>query len=419
MGKTFVEKIFSKSIGKMVQAGDHVEIFPDFCLSHDNAAAVIGYFKRIKVKKVFSPDRIVIVLDHAIPAPTYQHAENHSIIRSFVKSQNIDNFYDVMSSGGVCHQVMCEKGFALPGIITVGTDSHTCMHGAFGAFSTGIGRMEMAAVWATGNLWFRVPESISIELNGHFREGVYAKDLALRIIKDIRSDGADYLSVEFCGEGLASLNLAERMTLCNMGVEMGAKNTVCRPDLKVMEFLNKKAKRPYEPIWADTDATYKNLYSYNLNDLVPFVSKPHTVDNVSQISEVEGIKVDQAFIGSCTNGRLEDLRIAASILKGKKVLIRTIVVPCSWSIYREALEEGILSVLIEAGCIVCNSGCGPCVGNHQGVLAVGETCISTANRNFKGRMGHIDSSIYLASPATVAASALQGRIADPRKVFGK
>lgn len=416
MGKTFAEKVFSRAVNSSVSSGNLVEAFPDFCLSHDNSAAVVDFFRKIDVDKVYDPNRIVFVLDHAVPAPTMKHAENHATIRRFAKEQSITNFFDVNSCGGVCHQIMCENGFALPGLINVGTDSHTCTHGALGTFSTGIGRAEMAAVWATGSLWFRVPESIAIELKGNFKPGVTSKDLILKIVHDIRSDGANYESVEFSGDALSQMTLGDRMTLCNMGIEMGAKNTVCKPDAKVFDWIASRAKKDWTPLWADDDADYDRKLIYDLSELEPYVAKPHFVDNGCVISEIEGIPIDQAFLGSCTNGRLEDLCIAADILRGRKVAVRMIVIPCSWRVYRMALERGIITTLFDAGCVVCNPGCGPCCGNHEGTLAAGEVCISTANRNFKGRMGDSSSFIYLASPATVAASALYGKITDPRKV---
>ncbi|MCX7829133.1 MAG: 3-isopropylmalate dehydratase large subunit [Thermanaerothrix sp.] len=418
MGRTFAEKVLGKWAGYDVKAGDVVTVEPHFCMSHDNAAPIARTFKKIGLSKVFDPNRIVIILDHAIPAPSDDHAVNHKEIREFVKEQGIEHFMDVTSDGGVCHQKMCEEGFALPGLIMVGSDSHTCTYGAFGAFSTGIGRSEMAATWATGKLWFRVPESMKITLKGSFPKGVSAKDLILKIIGDIKADGADYMSVEFHGPGIEAMSLSERMTLCNMGIEMGAKNAVCPPDQKVLDHVKGIAKSDlWEPIWADPDGTYAKELSYDLSELTPGVAKPHTVDNYAPVDQVKGTPIHQAFLGSCTNGRIEDLREAAAILKGHKVAVRTIVIPASWKAYRQALAEGVVDTLLDAGCVISNPGCGPCMGNHQGILAPGEACISTANRNFKGRMGNKDSFIYLASPMTVAASALAGAIADPREVL--
>jgi len=418
MGKTFAEKVLGKAAGQDVKAGQVVTVEPHFCMSHDNAAPISKIFKKIGVDKVWNPDHLVIILDHAVPAPTDKHAENHKIIREFVKEQGIKHFYDANSKGGVCHQIMCQEGFALPGLVMVGSDSHTCTYGAYGAFSTGIGRSEMAATWATGKIWFRVPESMKITAKGSFKKGVSAKDLILKIIGDIKADGADYMSVEFHGPAISQMSLAERMTLCNMGIEMGAKNAVCPPDEKVLEAIKDNAKTDkWEAIWADEDAVYAKELEYDLQDLEPGVAKPHTVDNYAPVSEVAGTPIHQAFLGSCTNARIEDLREAASILKGKEVAVRTIVIPASWKVYRQAMEEGLLDIFLDAGCIINNPGCGPCMGNHEGILAPGEVCISTANRNFKGRMGNKESFIYLASPMTVAASAIKGAIADPREVL--
>ena len=418
MGKTFAEKVLGKAAGEDVKTGQVVTVEPHFCMSHDNAAPISKIFKKIGVEKVWNPDHIVFILDHAVPAPTDKHAENHKIIREFVKEQGIKHFYDVNSKGGVCHQIMCQEGYALPGLVMVGSDSHTCTYGAYGAFSTGIGRSEMAATWATGKIWFRVPESMKITVKGSFKKGVSAKDLILKIIGDIKADGADYMSVEFHGPAISQISLAERMTLCNMGIEMGAKNAVCPPDEKVLDAIKDNAKTDkWEAIWADDDAVYAKELEYDLGELEPGVAKPHTVDNYAPVSEVAGTPIHQAFLGSCTNARIEDLREAAKILEGKEVAVRTIVIPASWKVYRKAMKEGILDILLDAGCIINNPGCGPCMGNHEGILAPGETCISTANRNFKGRMGNKESFIYLASPMTVAASAVKGAIADPREVL--
>lgn len=417
MGKTFAEKALGRAAGREVRAGDIVTVYPDFCLSHENAASVSRTFKSTGAQKVYDPDRIVIVFDHTVPAPTGGYAENQKVIREFVKEQGIRHFYDMNCHGGICHQILCQEGFAAPGLIIVGSDSHTCTHGALGAFATGLGRSEVASIWATGKLWLRVPETIKINVTGSFKPGVGAKDLILKIIGDIGGAGADYLSVEYHGPGIEAMSLGERMTICNMGVEMGSKNSVCRPDEKVFKHLEGCAKKEWEAIWADEDAEYIRELNYDLGELVPALAMPGRVDNWEPVTEQTGKPIDQAFIGTCTNGRLEDLREAARILKGKRVKVRTIVQPASVKVYMDALKEGIIETMMEAGCVMNHPGCGPCVGVCGGIIADGEVCISTANRNFTGRMGGKGSEIILASPATVAASAIAGAVADPREAI--
>lgn len=417
MGQTFAEKILSKSYGKTVRAGDVAIVEPNFCMSHENASAIIGTFRKMGLKKVWNPDKIVIIFDHTVPAATGPYADAQKIVRDFVDEQGIKHFYDMHRNGGICHQIMCQEGFAAPGLVTVGSDSHTCTHGAVGSFSTGIGRSEMAAIWATGKLWFQVPSTIKINVEGAFRKGVSAKDLILKIIGDFKADGADYKSVELHGPGIDAMRVSERMTLCNMGVEMGAKNAVCKPDQAVADFQWGRIKDPSsQPIWADDDAVYEAEVCYDLSRLEPSVTKPDTVDNYAPLSDVDGTPVHQAFLGSCTNALLDDLRIAASILKGRQVAVRTLVYPASREVFAQAMGEGVIQTLLDAGCTINHPGCGPCAGVYGGLLASGEICISTANRNFKGRMGSKDAGVYLASPATVAWSAVQGRISDPREV---
>ena len=416
MKKTVAEKILGKACGRDVSAGDVVVVEPDFCMSHENSSAIITTFRTIGLGKVHRPDRLVIIFDHMVPAATEPYAQSQKVTRAFVKEQGIPHFYDLNSSGGVCHQIMCQEGFAAPGRIIVGSDSHTCTHGAMGAFATGVGRPEMAALWATGEIWLQVPESLKITVSGAFAAGVSAKDLILTIIGDCKADGADYMSVEFHGQGIEDMSVSERMTLCNMGIEMGAKNAICKPDNKVLDMLAGKNKGPApEILWADENAVYAQCKDYDLSTIVPSVAKPHRVDAYAPVAEVAGTPIHQAFIGTCTNARLDDLRLAALLLKGKKVAVRTIVNPASTKVLREAMEEGIIQILLDAGCTLGAPGCGPCIGVSGGVLAAGETCISTANRNFKGRMGSKDSEIYLASPLTVAWSALHGEIRDPRE----
>lgn len=414
MEKTFAEKALSRASDRDVSAGDIVTVYPDFCLSHENAESISDTFRSIGVERVYDPDRIVIVLDHTVPPPTGGYAGNQKKIREFVREQGIRNFYDMNSHGGICHQILCQEGYAAPGLVIVGSDSHTCTHGAMGAFATGLGRTEVASIWATGKLWLRVPESLKITVDGDFLPGVSAKDLILKIIGDVGGAGADYLSVEYHGKAIEHMSIGARMTLCNMGVEMGSKNSVCKPDEKVFRHLEGRAKADWEAVWADDGAAYARELFYDLNTLEPAVALPGRVDRWAPVTEVLGKRLDQAFIGSCTNGRLEDLRSAADILRGRRVKIRTIVQPASVKVYRDALREGLIETFLESGCVVNHPGCGPCVGVCGGIIADGEVCISTANRNFTGRMGGRNSEILLASPATVAASAVNGVVSDPR-----
>jgi len=416
MGKTFAEKILGKKAGKEVVPGEIVIVKPDKLMSHDNTSAISKKFKSIGMNKVAYPDRIVIILDHCVPAASEKYATNHQVIREFVKEQGIKNFFDI--NYGICHQVLIEKGFALPGSLVLGSDSHTTSYGAVGAFSAGIGRTEMAALYATGELWLKVPQSYKIIVKGKFPAGVSAKDLILHIIGDIGADGAIYKSVEFTGETISDMSVSDRMILANMSAEMGAKNGYIAPDDKTREYLEGRTDVEYEEIHPDEDAEYEKILEYDVSNLSPQIAKPHTVDNVSSIEEVKGVKVDQALLGTCTNGRLNDLESAANILKGKKIHpnTRLLVFPASQEVMLEAMRKGILETLSEAGAVLMNPGCGPCLGAHEGTLAPGEVCISTANRNFKGRMGCKSAFVYLASPETIAASALKGEIADPREV---
>ncbi len=414
MGQTFAEKILAlRSDKRQVNPGDIVEITPQVALSHDNTAAIVGIFQRMGGKKVFNPQMHAIFLDHAAPAPTTKHAENHRIIRDFVHEQAIPHFFDV--GRGICHQVLVEEGLALPGEIVLGSDSHTPHAGVMGAFGAGIGRSEMASIWAVGTLWLRVPESLKIIVTGKMPAWVTPKDLALKIIGDLGADGALYLSVEWHGNVIADMSLSERATLTNMAAEMGAKNSYIPPDDKTLDYLSSRARRDFELLLPDPDAAYLHVLEIDAGGLEPMIACPHTVDNVKPLSEVAGTKVDQAFLGTCTNGRLEDLASAAEILRGRKLSpgTRMIVIPASSEILREALRKGYVEDFLNAGALVESPGCGPCMGNHLGVPAPGEVTISTANRNFQGRMGTKESEIYLASPAVTAASAVAGEIKHP------
>jgi 3-isopropylmalate/(R)-2-methylmalate dehydratase large subunit len=415
MGHTFAEKILAhKASLPEVVPGQIVEVQPDVALSHDNTAPISGIFNKIGVQHLARPDIHVVVLDHACPAPTTKHAQNHKVTRQFVAAQGIEHFYDV--GRGVCHQVLPEEGFALPGALIVGSDSHTPTAGAFGAFAVGIGRTEMAAIMATASIWLRVPESLKIVVNGRLPEGVTSKDLSLHVIGDLGADGALYQSVEWHGEGVEALDMEARMTIPNMMAEMGAKNAYIPPDDVTISWLADRARRPFEPVYPDPDAVYERVVEVDGEQIRPMVAKPHTVDNVARVEDVAGTHIDEAFLGSCTNGRLSDLAMAAHVLEGRKVApgVRLIVIPASAEIYLAALDAGYLRTFVDAGAVVDSPGCGPCMGNHLGVPAEGEVSISTANRNFRGRMGTKESEIYLASPLVVAASAVAGEIAHPQ-----
>jgi 3-isopropylmalate/(R)-2-methylmalate dehydratase large subunit len=416
VGFTFAEKIPAQKSGRSgIRAGEIVIAEPDIIMSHDNSSAIAKTFAEIGVSKVWNPEKIVIILDHVVPAASEKHAQNHKTVREFVTAQGIKNFYDI--NHGICHQVLPEKGHAVPGRLILGSDSHTTTYGAFGCFAAGIGRTETAAIWATGKLWLLCPQTYKIVINGKFPVGVFAKDVILHIIGKLGADGADYRCVEFTGMTVADMSIDDRMLLCNMAAEMGAKAGVCMVDDTTRAWLMGHGVTEYEAVYSDADAVYENVLEFDTSSLEPQVACPHTVDNVKPVSEVEGVHIQQCLLGTCTNGRVSDLRLAAEILKGKKIAqgVRLIVLPASKKIYQEAMREGILEILSEAGAVICNPGCGPCLGAHQGVLAPGEVCLSSANRNFKGRMGCPNSEIYLASPATVAVSAIEGAIADPRK----
>jgi len=415
MGHTFAEKILAQKAGlAQVVPGQIVEVTPDVALSHDNTAPITGILDKIGVKRVARPDIHVVVLDHACPAPTTKHAQNHKTIRQFVAEQGIKHFYDV--GRGVCHQVLAEEGLALPGALIVGSDSHTPTAGAFGAFAAGIGRSEMAAIMATARIWLRVPESLKIVVQGQLREGVTSKDLALHVIGELGADGGLYQSVEWHGEGVEELDMESRMVIPNLMAEMGAKNGYISPDEVTFAWLEGRANAPFGLVYPDPDAEYARVVEYEARKIEPVVARPHTVDNVAPVREVAGTHIDQAFLGTCTNGRLSDLGMAARVLEGRRVApgVRLIVIPASSEVYLAALDAGYLRTFVEAGAVIESPGCGPCMGNHMGVPAEGEVSISTANRNFRGRMGTKESEVYLASPLVVAASAVAGCIAHPR-----
>ncbi|NOR53010.1 MAG: homoaconitate hydratase family protein [Candidatus Aminicenantes bacterium] len=412
MGQTLIEKIIARASGKKaVSQGEIVFVSPHRILSHDNSAAIIEIFEKIGAKKVWDPERIFIALDHAVPPPDERKALNHKIIRNFVKEQGIKHFYDC--GVGICHQVLPEYGHVVPGVVILGSDSHTTTHGALGAAGIPIGRTETASVWAIGKTWLKVPETIKIVLQGTLKEGVYAKDAILYVIGQIGADGANYKAMEFYGNIVEKMSVSERMTICNLSAEMGAKAGMVPFDEVTKERLKRRVEGSYEPLYADSDAAYEKVLEYDLSDLEPQVACPHKVDNVHRVKDLKKIKIDVAFLGTCTNGRLDDLKIASEIVEGKKIApgVRLLVYPASRMVLSAALKMGYIEKLVEAGAEVAVPSCGPCLGAYGGILAPGEKCISSANRNFKGRMGcKEETGIFLASPVTVAASAIAGYI---------
>lgn len=404
MGMTIAEKILARASSRASVRPDEIVVASvDLAMSHENADLVRKSFLEIGLPCVWDASKIVIIFDHRIPAESEKTATTHKAIREFVAAQGITNFYDV-GRGGICHQVLAERGHIRPGMVVVGTDSHTTTHGAFGAFATGIGATEMAGVWAEGSLWFKVPSTIRIEVDGEFRPWIGAKDLILHIIGRLGAAGADYRAVEFDGPAIRRMTIASRMVLANLSMEMGAK----------------VAFTPVDELAPDPDATYERVIRIDAaRDIAePQIACPHSVDNVKPLSAVGELPVHQAVLGSCTNGRIEDLEVAARIVAGREVHPRTrlIVIPASQQVYREAMRLGYLETLMAAGAIINPPGCGPCVGVHQGIIAAGEVCVSSTNRNFIGRMGSKDSYVYLASPAVVAASAIAGHLAHPESV---
>lgn len=421
MGMTISEKILAKVSGQSaVKAGDIIWGKVDIALMHDLLGPwlVNGAFQRLG-GKLHNKEKVVIVSDHFTPPATVQQADILKYTRDWANEQDLSYFYE---NEGPCHQVIIEHGHVRPGRLILGTDSHTCMAGALGAFATGIGSTEMVGVLLTGETWLKVPETIKVIWDGELPEGVYAKDMVLKTIKDLGHAGATYQVIEFSGSAIKNLPIDERLVLSNMAVEAGAKTGIIEPDEKVIDYLRTKGVTEEIELFAsDEDAEYARVLHYNASELEPQVACPHEVDNVHPIGSVEGIKVDQVYLGSCTNGRINDLRIAAKILKGKKIAknVRCLVVPASQHIWRQANKEGLLDILTEAGCVVNMPSCGACGGFTSGVMGADEVAMSSSNRNFRGRMGSSKSEVYLGSPATVAATALEGKITDARKYLVK
>lgn len=415
-GYTFAEKAIARAAGiPHAQAGDMLDVQPDLVFSHDNTAYIRQIFAETGATQIQHPERVAITLDHAVPAPTTRHAQNHYDIRQWVQEQNIAYFYEV--GRGICHQVISEEALILPGEVIFGADSHSTHFGWLGAFGIGVGRTEMAALWATNQLWIRVPEAIKIELLGQLAPYVTAKDISLKILRDFGASGRQYRSVEFCGEVIQQLSLDERAVLTNMMAEFGAMNAYLPPDQAIFDYLVVNQQRDYTPLYPDEDATYSESYRLDVSKLVPQIAQPHSPDNVIDLSEIAGLPVQQAFIGTCTNGRYQDLLAAAEVLRGQRVQTRLLVIPASSEVLLKATQTGILQTLIEAGATIGTPGCGPCMGNHMGVPAPNEVTISTANRNFNGRMGTANAPNYLANPYVVAASAITGYITHPQAVL--
>ncbi|MEM0214480.1 MAG: 3-isopropylmalate dehydratase large subunit [Archaeoglobaceae archaeon] len=417
MGSTIVEKIFSKACGKKVKAGDFVFANIDLAMIHDiTAPLAIKAFKEIagEKAKVWDSKKVILAFDHQAPADSVKSAENQKLLRIFAQEQGILN-YDVCH--GIAHQIMVEN-HVLPGMLVVGADSHTCMYGALGAFATGIGSTDMGCVLATGKLWFKVPESIRFNIHGKLEKHVYGKDIVLRIIGNVGAEGANYKACIFSGEVVKKLPMADRLTMCNMAIEMGGKAGIVEPDEITLQYLNEMGREfDGELLTSDEDAKFEEV-ELNVSGMEPQVAVPHRVDNVVGISEVKGVKVDQVFIGSCTNGRYEDLKIAAEILKGEKVAkgVRLLVIPASRREYTRALKDGLIEIFVDAGAIVEFPSCGPCMGGSFGLIASGEVSVSTSNRNFIGRQGSPEGKIYLVNPAVAAASAIYGVLTDPREI---
>ena len=420
MGMTMTQKILAAAAGlDQVEAGQLIEAKLDLVLGNDITSPVaIHEMDKFNKKEVFDKDKIALVMDHFIPNKDIKSAEHCKCVREFACAHEITNYFDV-GEMGIEHALLPEKGLVVAGDVVIGADSHTCTYGALGAFSTGVGSTDMAAGMATGKAWFKVPSAIKFNLTGSLPKWVSGKDVILHIIGRIGVDGALYKSMEFAGEGVKSLSMDDRFTIANMAIEAGGKNGIFPVDEKAEAYMKEHSSRSYKIYEADPDAVYDEEYTIDLSQLKPTIAFPHLPENTKTIDEItEDVKIDQVVIGSCTNGRMEDLRTAAAVLKGRKVKkgVRCIVIPATQAIYLQAMEEGLLKIFIEAGAVVSTPTCGPCLGGYMGILAAGERCVSTTNRNFVGRMGHVDSEVYLASPATAAASAVTGKISAPAEL---
>ena len=416
MGQTMSEKIFSAKLGRKVSAGEYVTAKIDLAMVHEALSTSGEVLVKAGIDRVWDAEKVVVILDHYIPAPSEQMAVVHDQVRKLVERFKIARFHD--GRDGICHQVMIESGYLRPGDLVVGADSHTCTYGALGVASTGIGRTEMSYVLATGELWFKVPTTVRVVMKGSLPPRVYVKDVSLAIAGRLGTEFAQYRAIEFAGELAKNLSISSRVVLSNMSVEFGAKFGLFEADDKTLSYLKSTGVEGAERLSADPDALYEQEHVIDAADLEPLLAAPHSVDHVSPVREAKGRPIQQAMLGSCTNGRIEDIRAAAEILRGKKAApsVRLLVYPASRKVLNESLHDGSMQTLLDAGAILCAPSCGPCFGGYGGVLAPGETCISSTNRNFQGRMGSPEANVYLASPATVAASAWKGAIWDPREV---
>ena len=418
MGMTITEKILARAAGKKSCApGEIVEASVDVAMLHDiGTPGIQRPLKELGIEKLPASVEVVIIPDHFVPAPTAQAADNLKLTREFARRHHIENYYEV-GRGGICHQVMAEKGHIRPGAVIIAPDSHTTTYGAFGAFAVGLGVTDMAIGLGLGKLWFKVPPTVKIVLTGKLRPAVSAKDVSLFLLRELGTEALSYKAMELAGNVIGEMSIDGRMCICDIAAEMGTKNCVIATDKTTMDYLQARTKKPLAPMASDPDARYEDVREFDVSALEPLVACPHVPTNVKPVREVAGAKIDQAFLGSCTNGRMEDLRIAASIFKKANAKVhrdvRLIITPASQEIYLDALREGLWETFVNAGALVTNPSCGACFGGHMGLLGAGETCISTSNRNFIGRMGSPKAGIYLASPATVAASAIAGRITDP------
>jgi len=419
---TITEKILAVHADKkQVSPGELLNVRIDLALGNDiTAPLAIQAFEEMGAKKVFNRNRIVLVPDHFSPPKDILSAEQCQVLRKFAKAHHLPHFFEI-GEAGIEHTLLPEKGLVLPGEVVIGADSHTCTYGALGAFSTGVGSTDLGAVMASGRLWLKVPESLKLIYYGKLNPWVSGKDLILYTVGDIGVDGALYQAMEFCGEAIQTLSMASRFTMANMAIEAGGKNGIIEPDKITLNYIKSRAKRPYRIYRSDQEAHYSDVREYDVSKIHPQVALPHIPSNVKDVREVGKIEIDQVVIGSCTNGHLDDLRVAAKILKGKKIAssLRLIVIPATPEIYRQSLKEGLIEIFLSSGAVVSPPTCGPCLGGYMGVLAGGERALATTNRNFRGRMGHTESEIYLSSPAIAAASAIKGRICHPEEVMAR